>query len=423
MSATSSAGKLKQLADAALKATQCGDYAIAKECYHQATTLAPDNSTLLFNYASLARIMGELRLAEKLLDKVVRLTPQDTAAWLMRSQLQRWDINNNHIHQLEDTLKKLPVTGSPKQRVELHYALCKEYEDCEQFSLAKEHLEAGADLRRRHINYDINDDLATLAALKDTISLSPSTEHYDKQFANAPVPVFIISLPRAGSTLLERMLSTDENVYAAGELPYFPQLLGRALQKAYLSTNPTRSRPSNKAELVGYAHQINWQQLGRDYLAQLPKKPWVIDKLPMNYLNIGFIQRALPHARIIYLQRDTDDHELALLKHLFNQAYPWSYSRHEIRQYREAVEALCETANEQPSNDIHCLTYEQLIMKPQQTLEAVASYCGLNWSTPAIQSAIAFNKSNQAPSTTGSATQIRRSLHQRSIGLSEKYGF
>jgi len=420
VSATNLVGNLKQLADAALQATACGDYAAAQQQYQQAVALAPDNSTLLYNYASLARIMGDLDQAQALLDKVIGLTPADSSAWLMRSQLRRWNPSNNHLDALTNALQQLPANASPRQRVELHYALCKEYEDCENFSKAREHLEAGAALKRRHINYDVNDDLATLTALKRAVT-APTSKPSHPENHGQPTPIFIISLPRAGSTLLERMLACDSAVYAAGELPYFPQLLGRALQHAYVNANGPKSRPRTKAELVSYADNIDWLQLGRDYLAQLPQHSWVIDKLPLNYLNIGFIRRALPQARIIYLQRDAGDHELALLKHLFNQAYPWSYDRQEIRRYRHAVEELCNEAYEKTGNDIHRLTYEQLVTQPSKTLTAVTDYCGLQWDESMLQQALRFNETNQQPSTTGSSSQIRHSLHSRSIGLAKRY--
>lgn len=280
---------------------------------------------------------------------------------------------------------------------------------------------------------DARDDLADLDGSDDLAASHDADAPYHgpvpfsgADTANGPVPIFIVSLPRAGSTLLERMLSCDSRVTAAGELPYFPQLVGRALQQLFVTKQGPRARPQSKAELVAYAAEIDWQALGRDYIQQLRQhgfadSPYVIDKMPMNYLNIGFIRRALPQARIIYLQRNPDDHALALLKHLFNEAYPWSYNTQEIELYTQAVRSLCLSACAEPSNNILELHYEQLVREPQRALRKVARYCGLNWDNNMLERATHFDRSNTNASTTGSASQVRHQLHSRSIGLSVQF--
>jgi len=417
--------RINELADAALRATERGDYLQAKRLYAEALQHAPKHPTLLYNYASLARISGDLDLAEELLDQVIAVKPEDSAAWHLRSSLRRWDPQHNHIEELLSAINHLPKHATPRQRVELSYALAKEYEDCADYSNAKDWLYKGARLKRQHINYRINDDLQTITALTDYFK-SPALSQADKPASSrpsGPCPIFIISLPRAGSTLLERMLSCDNKVTAGGELPYFPQLLGKALQQAFISANGSQARPGSKAELVGYASTIDWRQLGQNYLDKLPRQPFVIDKLPLNYLNIGFIRMALPQSRILYLQRDAADHELALMKHLFNQAYPWSYDVDEIKCYRQAVESLCDTVIAEPDSNIQRLSYEQLINSPEATLAKIADYCGLNWSERDIHQALQFADNNQQPSTTGSASQVRNPLHNRSIGLAKRYGW
>ncbi len=445
------------LAAAALRATERGDYSKALELYAEAASATPRHSVLLYNYASLARITGKLELAHTLLNQVIELNPVDTAAWHMRSNLRRWSPEHNHIAGLTALAegaapppeKTKPQGGqplqckdapaqpfSPKQKVEIHYALAKEYEDCREFAKAKHHLLLGASLRRKHLRYDLQDDLDTLAALSELAGGAAPPAGETKSQGGQPLQckdvfqeggcppckvIFIVGLPRVGSTLLERMLGCDEKITMAGELPFFPQLLGRALQRAFTQQHGANARPKSKSELVRYATQIDWQALGRDYLQQLPSSNVIIDKLPLNFLNIGFIQRALPNAKIIYMHRDQQDHELALMKHLFNQAYPWSYQLNEIRQYYCAAHKLCEIAEQQPQNSIFKLSYEDLVTAPEETLAAVADYCQLDWNEEDTRKALKFNSNNSSASTTGSASQVRSGLHQRSVGLAKHY--
>ncbi|MDN7136735.1 sulfotransferase [Pseudidiomarina sp. 1ASP75-14] len=427
-----SAGKSK--ADAALRATERGDYTQALNLYAEAVHMTPRHPVLLYNYASLARITGDLDLALTLLNQVIDLNPDDTAAWHMRSNLRRWTPEHNHIAALtkkgqplhsDDTSasKGSPKPLSPKQQVELNYALAKEHEDCGNYAEARQHLLCAAALRRQHLNYNIQDDLDTIAALSKKGQPLDFKEASKRKGCPSSKCVFVLGLPRVGSTLLERMLSCDKRVVAAGELPFFPQLLGRALQSAFIKQNGPHARPKSKTELVSYVDNVDWQKLGADYLAQLPEGEFVIDKLPLNFLNIGLIQRALPHAKVIYMHRDQQDHELALMKHLFNQAYPWSYSLAEIRQYYEAATALCERACAQSPKTIHKVSYEDLVGTPEQTLKEVSDYCGLNWQQKDLRQALQFASHNQKASTTGSASQVRSQLHQRSVGLAKKYGW
>lgn len=440
--AGSDALKARELANAALRETERGAYASAFKLYASAAALAPSDADLLFNYASLARITGSLALAESLLTRVVALRPGDSAAWLLLSGLRRWSAGDNHVASMRRVLGEITGasagsgsgsgSGSPRQRVELLYALAKECEDIEDYAAARDYLQQGAALRRKHLRYDVRDDVTTMAALRDLVDeLAGSRAASASASASAatetgPTPIFIVSLPRAGSTLLERMLSTDSRIAAGGELPFFPQLVGRALQQAYIARNGKLARPKSKAELVTYATELDWPQIGRDYLQMLRQAghgdaPYVIDKMPLNFLNIGFLRRALPQARIIYLQRDPDDHALALYKHLFNEAYPWSYDLTEISAYTDAARNLCTAASAHPTNHIFTLSYEDLVQKPQRSLRDLIDYCGIDWSDGAYERALQFNESNKNASTTGSASQVRNALHARSIGLAAKY--
>ncbi|WP_051985987.1 tetratricopeptide repeat-containing sulfotransferase family protein [Pseudidiomarina salinarum] len=414
-----SAGNLTvaDLAAAALRCSRQQDYQQAAALYQQALQLAPSDPTLLFNYGAMLRIVGELGLAEEMLDRAIALRPDDFEALQLRSGLRRWSAEDNHVAALQKQLAQLEALDkpSPKAVVHLCYALAKELEDLGRYDESFAALKRGASLRRQHLNYKIDDDLATFEALLKVQKPSKPATAEQGLTERSPTPVFVVSLPRAGSTLLERMLGCAPGVHLAGELNQFPQAIGRSL-KAKLNTPP-----ASRAEMVEATSMLDMAEVGHHYLGQLPALPagttHVVDKLPLNLLNVGFIAAALPRARIIYVRRNKLDHGYAMYKHLFAQAYPWSYDLAEISQYYDASARLMDHWSEQWPERICTIDYEELVANPEQESRRAFAHCGLNWSPEVLD----FHKANKAASTTGSASQIRQPLHSRSVGLAEHY--
>ena len=410
-----------KLANAAMRCSQLEDYPQAATLYQQALRLAPDNPTLLFNYGALLRITGDLTAAEQTLDRAISVNPDDYEAWQLRSSLRRQTEQANHVGELR---AQLAVSKAPKARVNLLYALAKELEDLGHFEQSIQTLNEGAALRRQHLNYNVQDDEETFTELA---RLQLPTPTATQAATDNVTPIFVVSLPRAGSTLVERMLGCHAEVQLAGELNNFPQLLGQQLKRQYLSSGDTSgdiSPPRSKAELVRVAEQFErstYTDIGESYLKSLPTPAehtrYVVDKLPLNLLNVGFIVNALPQARIIYIRRNKLDHGYAMYKHLFAHAYPFSYDLAEISRYYDASHQLMETWQQQFAEHVLSVDYEQLVTDPESVSKRLFDFCGLTWSADVLQ----FHKANNAPSTTGSASQIRQPLHQRSIGLAEHY--
>ncbi|MEX1222212.1 MAG: sulfotransferase [Idiomarina sp.] len=420
MTSAGSSNSVTELANAAMRCSQLEDYPQAATLYQQALRLAPNNPTLLFNYGALLRITGDLTAAEQTLDRAIAVNPDDYEAWHLRSGLRRQTQQANHVTELR---AQLAASKAPKARVNLLYALAKELEDLAEYEQAINYLNEGAELRRRHLNYNVQDDVQTFAALA---RLTLPTPALNKAPAGTPTPIFVVSLPRAGSTLVERMLGCHNDVHLAGELNNFPQLLGQQLKQQSLAAGISfNSKPArSKAELVGLVEhfdQAAFSALGTGYLNSLPAPAsgsrYVIDKLPLNLLNVGFIVNALPQAKIVYVRRNKLDHGYAMYKHLFAHAYPFSYNLAEISAYYDASHQLMDTWQRQFPEHVITLDYENLVAEPEHVSKQLFDFCGLNWSTEVLQ----FHKTNDAPSTTGSASQIRQPLHKRSIGLAQHY--
>ena len=209
------------------------DYASALAAYDQAIALAPARARYWFNRAAVRRFLGELELAERDYDTALELDPADGEAWLNRSDLRVQSPERNHLPQLESALASGPADW--RQRVPLGYALAKEYEDVGDYARSWQHLHAAAQLRRRHLQYDPQPDLDTvqwlIEAFPDVLPVSAAGG------STGPQPIFIVGLPRTGSTLVDRILGSHSEVCSAGELTDF----GTAV------TEQTRRGPRNPA--------------------------------------------------------------------------------------------------------------------------------------------------------------------------------
>ncbi|MEE2000297.1 sulfotransferase [Alkalimonas sp. MEB108] len=390
----------------ALQLSQLQQYDTAARLYQRALQLQPDNATLHFNYATMLRICGELAQAEQHVLTALQLAPGDAEAWHFLSGLRKQTPDSNHAIALAEQLARPDL--SPKDQVQLYYALAKTLEDLQQYPESFQALQQGASIRRQHLQYDVKQDLAVMRAIADTFDESLISQADGG--CNSAEPVFILGLPRAGSTLLERFLGCSPQVQLAGELNNFAQCLQQAIRKR----SPGQAA-MDKVTLVQQSARLNWQQLGQAYLDSTRpltgQTPYFVDKLPLNFLYLGLIALALPKAKIIHIQRDPMDHAYAIYKHLFANAYPFSYDLTELGRYMQGYQQLMQHWQQLLPGRIHQVQYEQLVRQPEKVVPTLFAFCDLPWQDEYLN----FHQLNQQASATGSASQIRQPLYQSSL--------
>ncbi len=386
-----------------------GEQRLALDAYERALQLAPRNPAITFNRATVRRFLGQLEAAEEDYDRVISARPDDFEAYLNRSELRKQTPDRNHVAELE----RLLAGGIAAWRgeVQIRYALAKEYEDLAEYARSWIHLEQGAKLRRRHLRYDIDRDVATVDWIIEAFPESPSAS-----VAGYPSeePIFIIGLPRSGTTLVERILGSHSTVHPAGELNDFPQALVQAVARS------GDSRSMSRRELVAASARTDFDALGREYVARTRpatgRTPHFTDKNPLNYLYCGIIQRALPKARIVHMTRHPMAACYALYKTLFKDGCPFSYDLHEIGRYYIAYRKLMSHWRATLPGVIHDLGYEQLVLDQAGETRRLLQYCGLQWQDTCLE----FHR-NPAPATTASAPQVRRPLYDSSMAQWRHY--
>ena len=395
-----------------------GDQQRAMVAYDQAVALAPNNPHFLFNRAAVSVFVGQLTAAEHDYDRVIALRPADCEAYKNRADLRTQTAEKNHVAELESLVGK-PVADW-RAEVQLRFALAKEFEDLGEYEKSFRNLQLGATKRREHLRYDVATDVATVDWIIDAFPTGPRVGSVSAGAgAGEEAPIFIVGLPRSGTTLVDRILGSHSAIRSAGELNHFALCIVDAVR------GRTGEAPLPRRELVARSADVDFAALGRDYLARAlsvgPGATGTVamrftDKMPLNYLYCGLIRRALPNARIVHLTRHPLAHCYAMYKTLFKAGYPFSYDLSEIGRYYIAYRRLMDHWDRTMPATIHPINYERLVSDQLAETRKLLEFCGLPWEDACVD----YHR-NPAATTTASAAQVRREIYDTSVAQWRHY--
>lgn len=372
----------------------------------------PRDGTALRGLAMTCRALGHEDRALASADLALAANPLDGEMQLLRSSLRRAGPDDNHVAGLRRLLADASLNW--RTRFQLGYALAKELEDLREHTPSFTALKTAADLRRRHLRYDVKNDVETLESLAEAFSAA-ALSALRRPGTASDAPVFVLGLPRTGSTIIERVLSSHPEIDTCGELNSF------ALEVVERTTLANGGAAVPRAALARAALALDMHDLGTGYLESTqPMRgsgSHFVDKMPMNSLYIGLIHLALPKAKIVLTERQAADACYAMYKFPFSGAYPFSYDLQDLALYFAAHQRLM--AHWQlviPSITLMVLRYEDLIADPNHEIERLFQHVGLAPTPECFD----FER-NTSPSVTGSAIQVRSALHSSSIGLWRHY--
>lgn len=352
-----------------------GRHGEAEARYRATLARDPDNPKLLNNLGNLAKDLGDFAGARAFYDQAIARDPGFAWAHYNRADLHRFTAHDAEITALTRLLAANP---KPTEAVYLHFALAKAYGDLAQPETAFDHLLAGNALKRAQTPYD---EAAALAALARRPTLPAPGSSTD-------APIFIVGMPRAGSTLIEQILSAHPAVIAAGETPAFDQAVANA------GRDP--------------------QRLADAYLARMPAAPGkrVTDKMPGNFLNLDLIASTFPRARIIHARRDPADTCLSCFAKLFSEGQEFTYDLAELGRYYKAYAGLMDHwRSVLPAGMMLEMTYEDVVADFETQARRLVDFCGLPWDVRCLD----FHTAKRAVDT-ASATQVRQPLYRDAIG-------
>jgi tetratricopeptide (TPR) repeat protein len=370
--------------------------------YRHVVGLDPGTPRFWYNLASSERSFGRLAEAEAACERAIALDRTQYPSYLLRSELRIQTPEANHVAALHEVLSRSGIDD--RARLFLGYALGKELDDLGRFEDAFHWFHEAAGIRRRHLSYDVAADERKLERIREVFT--PEAVCGAPDGIGSSRYIFIVGLPRSGTTLVERILLGLAGVRSNGETENF--------SRALLGASPRDSRDvfARAADADPGAVAARYESLA----AGGDVRSVIIEKLPLNYLYLGAIRRALPEAKLVLLRRSPLDSCFAMYRTLFGDAYPFSYDFGELARYYAAYEALIGHWRASFGERIHEVCYEDLVREPARMGAALAAHCGLAWSERAIEV-----QANTAVSLTASAAQIRRPIYGTSSGRWRSY--
>jgi tetratricopeptide (TPR) repeat protein len=386
-------------------ASSIGDFEEALQLYAGVLEEYPHNARVWMSYGHSLKTANRQADCVQTYRKSIELAPQLGEAYWSLANLKTFKFQPVDIEAMQAQLTRDSL--SPEDRFHFHFALGKAFEDAGQFADSFKHYEEGNRLRRQIVGYDAqwNTELMQRAKALFTPEFFAARAG---QGASAPDPIFIVGLPRSGSTLLEQILSSHPLVEGTMELADIPNIVKK------LGGSATRGKSTYPAQIEPLEADA-LRALGERYLEQTriyrrTDAPFFIDKLPNNFAHTGLIHLILPHAKIIDARRHPLGCCFSGYKQHFARGQHFTYSLDEIgRYYRDYVELMAHYDAVLPGR-VHRVFYERMIEDTEGEVRRVLDYCGL----PFDQRCLRFYENERAVRT-ASSEQVRRPIYREGV--------
>lgn len=381
----------------------------AETVYRRAIALKPDMPEAHYNLGVALKFLGRLDEARLAIERAVQLAPRKTIYLHSLSEFKRFAADDPHLAAMEDLLSDADALA-PEQQISLHFALAKAYGDLGRHDDGFQHLRAGNAIKRGTIAYDEATTLSDIARTGEVFSPAIMSRLAGHGAASS-VPIFIVGIPRSGSTLIEQILASHPQVCGGGELPQFADAV----------TELGDSRGVSFPDLVTHLSGDALRQLGERYLAEItplaPAAARIIDKTLSNFLHVGLIHLALPQARIIHAVRDPAATCLSCFSKVFATGQLYSYDLAELgRLYRHYRGLMDHWRRVLPPGRMLDVRYEDVVADLEGQTRRMLAYCGLDWDERCLD----FHNT-QRPVFTASSIQVRQPLYRAALDRVQPY--
>jgi tetratricopeptide (TPR) repeat protein len=384
-----------------------GDYERALAYYRKAIALKPDLSAAHAGIAHVHMDLGRFEEAEAAAREAIRRDPENSASYNTLAALLRRRLPDQDLDKMRRLLNSITRKG---RLLPLHFGLAHALDAREEFAGAAEHAAKGNALQQQHWvrqgrSYDPEQHRAFVQQVCKTFT--PEFFERTRGFGvDTQVPIFVLGLPRSGTTLVEQILASHSQVYGAGELAFAGECFESLPGICGINAAPLECVPQLDERSVAEA--------ARRYLDRLPRlgsgKTRITDKMPDNYLHVGFLHLLFPHARIIHCRRDLRD--IALSCWITNfRAIRWaSTEEHIAERIREYIRVTVHWRRVLPNRMLE-VQYEELVENPESVVRGMLEWLGLEWEDACLK----FHQSPR-PVRTASVVQVREPVYRRSVG-------
>jgi len=402
---------VETLCNLAVALAELGRLDQAEAKLRRAIAIKPDCAGAHNNLGQILKERGCFAEAARAMEKAIALAPSTTSYYENLGAVRRFNAADPYVAALEALAEQADRLGD-KDRMHLNFALAKARENDGDCDGAFAQLSAGNRLKRKLIGYDEARELDRLRRTQSVFDADFISSRGGGGDASA-VPIFIVGMPRSGTTLIEQILASHPQVFGAGELGFFEQAVD-----AVRGTLPGAPAFPELAPALAEEH---FYALGRHYVDKLreraPNAARITDKMPGNFIFAGLIQLALPRATIIHAVRDPLDTCVSCFGVHFTRGQPQTYDLAELgRYYRHYRSLMAHWRRVLPPGRIFEMRYEELVADTEAVTRRLLDHCGLAWDPRCLD----FHRTER-PVRTASAMQVRKPIYTSSIGRWRRY--
>jgi len=373
----------------------------AEASYMKAIALKPDYAEVYYNLGIMLKELGRLNEAEASYMKAIVLKPDFAEAHLHLALMKKFDSEDEQYSKMQKLY--LNENISEQQLCHINFGLAKACEDLEDFEQAFKHYREGNELRKNILNYDISQDVELFNQLKNNYPLIEQNSLKSESLTNKLMPIFIVGMPRSGTTLVEQIISSHSEVTGAGELSFaseFGGAIARGLSELNIDT------------LLDFRERylIKLQNFSKGNLI-------VTDKMPQNFYYIGLLAATFPEAKIVHIKRNPSAVCWANYKRYFeSKNLDFCYALDDIISYYRLYENLMEFWENSLTKRIYNLDYELLTVNQENETHKLIDYLGLDWDKKCLSP-----QDNMRSVATPSNMQVRKKVYQGSSEQWKKY--
>ncbi len=362
----------------------------AADLYKKILSKQPDAMAAMYNLASLYNTMGEFEKSKKIFFDILKLKSDLTEADRIISQMTSYDKQHPHFINMKKKLTDIPL--DEHGLMHLHFALGKAYGDQKEYEESFKNFKKANDLSKKISNYNFQTDRQKFSNIKNKFySLENIKLHKSKRKF-----LFIIGMPRSGTSLTEQIISSHEKVFGGGELPY----IGR-LYENYFKSN----------DKISMDNLLKCEEDYLEFTSNIDNSNKVFtDKAPLNFLYIGFVLKFLPNSKFINVIRNPIDNCWSLYKNHFPTKIDFANDLDDLVNYYKHYKDMIEFWKKLFPNQIYDLKYENLVNDPRNEVKHLLEFCSLEWDEKCLN-----HQKNKRVIKTISYNQARKPIYKTSI--------
>ena len=386
--------------------TKLANYKEGKDAYLKALEFKPNSPRVHLSLGHVYKTMGEIdNSIDSYKNTIIQNNLSGEAYWSL-ANLKTYSFSKNEIKDMEETLKG---DMSDIERSQMHFALGKAYEVKKDFDKSFTNYYEGNKVKKGLIKYSSDDTSDNTKRILEFFN-QENIQNLAKSSTSNRDPIFVLGMPRSGSTLVDQIISSHSKVDGTQELPNIIKIA------AELNTNNQNNYPEVLREL----DDSKLSKLGKDYILETAwarnSAPFFVDKMPNNFIHIGLIKTILPNAKIIDTRRDPMDTCFSCFKQFFARGQLFTYSLEDLgNYYTDYIRAMDHWHNIY-GKDIFTVHYDNVINKTEETIRELIDYCNL----PFEQECLEFYKSSR-PVKTPSAEQVRQPIYKSGLNYWKNY--